>query len=60
MTRLARMIIPNLRYPVTQRGNRGEAIFFEGGDHEIDCHVLAEQLRKSRVEVWALCPTTRN
>ena len=55
MTRLARMVIPGLPHHVTQRGNRPEAIFFENGDHEIDCDMLAERLRKSSVEVWAYC-----
>ncbi len=53
MTRLARMVIPGLPHHVTQRGNRREAIFFEDGDHEIYCDMLAEQLRKSSVgDLW--------
>ena len=55
MTRFARMVIPGLPRHVTQRGNRREAIFFEDGDHEIYCDMLAEQLRKFNVEVWAYC-----
>jgi putative transposase len=53
MTRLARKVIPGLPHRVTQRGNRREAIFFENGDHEIDRDMIAEQLRKSSVEVGA-------
>jgi REP element-mobilizing transposase RayT len=49
------MVIPGLPHHVTQRGNRREPIFFEDGDHEIYCEMLAEQLRKSSVEVWAYC-----
>jgi putative transposase len=55
MTRLARTVIPGLPHRVTQRGNRREAIFFENGDHQIYRDMLAEQLRKSSVEVWAYC-----
>jgi hypothetical protein len=55
MTRLARMVAPGLPHPVTQRGNRREAIFFEDGYQPIYCDLLAEQLRKSSVEVWAYC-----
>jgi putative transposase len=40
---------------VTARGNRREPIFFEDGDQEIYCDLLAEQMRKARVEVWACC-----
>ena len=41
--------------PRDQRGNRREAIFFADGDQQIDCDMLAEQLRKFSVEVWAYC-----
>jgi putative transposase len=55
MTRLARMVVPGLPHHVTQRGHRREAIFSEDGDQQIYCDMLAEQLRKSSVEVWAYC-----
>jgi putative transposase len=48
-------VIPGLPHHVTQRSNRRAAIFFENGDHEIDRDMLAEQLRKSNVDVWAYC-----
>jgi REP element-mobilizing transposase RayT len=54
MTRLA-MVIPGLPHHVTQRGNRREAIFFEEGDQQIYCDMLAEQSRKLNVEIWAYC-----
>lgn len=55
MTRLARVVVPGLPHHVTQRGSRREAIFFEDGNQEIYCYRVAEQLRKSDVEVWAYC-----
>ena len=55
MTRLARIVVPDLPHHVTQRGNRREAIFFEDGDHEIYRDLLAEQAAKAGVEVWAYC-----
>jgi putative transposase len=55
MPRIARIVVPGLPHHITQRGNRREAIFFEEGDHEIYCDLLAEQIRKARVEVWAYC-----
>ena len=55
MPRVARIVVPGLPHHVTQRGNRREAIFFEAGDHEIYCDLLAEQTSKARVEVWAYC-----
>jgi REP-associated tyrosine transposase len=53
MSRLAHMVVPGLPHHVTQRGNRREAIFFQDGDQQLYCDMLAEQLRKFRVEVWA-------
>jgi hypothetical protein len=55
MARLARTVVAGLPHHLTQRGNRREAIFFEGGDHEIYRDLLAEQTRKAGVEVWAYC-----
>ena len=55
MSRLARMVVPGLPHHVTQRGNRREAVFFEDGDQQIYCDMLAEQARKFSVEVWAYC-----
>jgi putative transposase len=55
MTRLARMVISGLAHHVTQRGNRREAIFFEDGDQEVYRDLLAEQARKTGIEVWAYC-----
>src|SRR5271168_4865048 len=55
MSRLARMVVPGLPHHVNQRGNRREAIFFEDADQQIYCDMLAEQSRKSSVEVWAYC-----
>ena len=55
MSRLARVVVPNLPHHVTQRGNRREPIFFEDGDQEIYCDLLAEHTRKYGVEIWAYC-----
>jgi len=55
MARLARVVVPNLPHHVTQRGNRREPIFFEDGDQEIYRDLLAEQARRSGVEIWAYC-----
>jgi putative transposase len=52
---MARVIAPGLPHHVTQRGNRREPIFFEDGDQDVYCDLLAEHTRKYRVEVWAWC-----
>ncbi|CAN5159583.1 transposase [soil metagenome] len=55
MPRFARVVVPGVPHHVTQRGNRREPIFFEDGDHAVYCALLAEQMRKHDVEVWAYC-----
>jgi putative transposase len=55
MARLARVVVPGLPHHVTQRGNRREPIFFEDGDQEVYRDLLAEQVKRRGVEVWAYC-----
>jgi hypothetical protein len=35
MTRIARIVVPGLPHHVTQRGNRGEQIFFAPDDYAL-------------------------
>jgi len=53
MSRLPRICVPDCPHHVTARGNRREPIFFEDGDQDIYCDMLAGQMRKANVEVWA-------
>jgi putative transposase len=55
MARLARIVVPGHPHHVTARGNRREPIFFEDVDQGIYCDLLAEQMRKYDVAVWAYC-----
>jgi putative transposase len=55
MARLPRIVVSGCPHHVTARGNRREPIFFEDGDQDIYCDMLAEQVRKAEVEVWAYC-----
>ena len=55
MSRLPRICVPDCPHHVTARGNRREPIFFEDGDQDIYSDMLAEQMRKANVEVWAYC-----
>ena len=59
MARLPRIVVPGCPQHVTARGNRREPIFFESGDQDIYCDMLAEQMRKTHVEVWAYPPSPR-
>jgi putative transposase len=55
MARLARIVVPGLPHHLTARGNRREPIFFEDGDQDLYCDMLAEQCARAAVEVWAYC-----
>jgi putative transposase len=55
MASLARIVVPGVAHHVTQRGNRREPVFFEPGDQDVYCDLLAGQVRKARVAVWAYC-----
>jgi putative transposase len=52
---MPRIAAPGCPHHVTARGNRREPIFFEDGDQDIYCDILAEQTRMADVEVWAYC-----
>ena len=55
MARQARIVVPHIPHHVTQRGNRGEAIFFEKGDEDIYLDLLSRETSRREVEVWAYC-----
>jgi putative transposase len=55
MSRIARAVVPGLPHLVTQRGNRGEKLFFEEGDYALYRDLLAERARKLGVQVWGWC-----
>ncbi len=55
MTRIARAVVPHVPHQVTQRGNRGEPIFFAADDYALYRDWLGESCRRFEVDVWAYC-----
>jgi len=53
MSRLARIVIPDLPHHVTQRGNGRAQVFFGDDDYAIYRALLAESCRAAGVAVWA-------
>jgi len=53
MARLARIVIPELAYHVTQRGNGGRRVFFSEEDYAAYRDLLATAAREAHVGVWA-------
>jgi putative transposase len=55
MARLARLVLPDIPYHVTQRGNRRQPTFFEDGDFALYRDLLAEGARRAGASIWAYC-----
>src|SRR5271157_98999 len=55
MARLARVIVPDVPYHVTQRGNGGQRTFFSDDDFALYRDFLGEACREANVGVWAWC-----
>jgi putative transposase len=53
MARLARVVAAGSPHLVTQRGNRGQNVFFSGDDYVLYKSLLAEGCRLARTAVWA-------
>lgn len=55
MARQARIVLRDTPHHITQRGNRGENVFFEKSDYEAYIGFLAEECADKGVSIWAYC-----
>lgn len=55
MARLARVVAAGAPHLVTQRGNRGQRVFFSDSDYELYQQLLADGCRVARTAVLAYC-----
>jgi len=55
MARQARIVLPNTAHHITQRGNRGEFIFFEKQDYQTYIDILTEQCARFNVSIYSFC-----
>ena len=55
MARLARVVAAGIPHLVTQRGNRGQKVFFGDDDYTLYKSLLTEGCRAAGTEVWAYC-----
>ena len=60
MPRLARVVVPDIPYHITQRGNRREDVFFTSQDRVLYLKWLYEYCLKFEVEIWAYCLMTNH
>ncbi len=55
MARQARIVIENTLHHITQRGNRGENVFFEKADYQTYLDILLEQCERFNVSLFSYC-----
>jgi putative transposase len=55
MARQARIVLRDTPHHITQRGNRGEPVFFEKADYEAYITFLSEECADKGVSIWAYC-----
>jgi len=55
MARLARVVIPGLPHHVTQRGDRGERVFFQDDDYRAYLQLISAAAQSSGAAIWAYC-----
>lgn len=55
MSRLARVVCPNMPHHIVHRGNRREPIFFGDADRKLYLSLLAEACPRYGLEVWSWC-----
>ncbi len=55
MARQARIVIENTPHHITQRGNRGDFIFFEKNDYARYLDILTEQCTRFNVLIYSYC-----
>ena len=49
------MVLPDIPYHVTQRGNRRERTFFEEDDYALYLDLLSQASDRNGVEIWSYC-----
>jgi len=55
MTRLARVIVPEIPHHITQRGNRRQQTFFDDRDYRLYISLMTESCARRGVAIWAYC-----
>jgi len=60
MPRVARLLFPDIPYHVTQRGNRGEPVFFSDADRLSYLRLLGDYSRRHGVDLLAYCLMTNH
>ena len=60
MSRIARVVIPDMPHHVTQRGNRQMDVFFSDSDRQDYLALLHEMAQRYSLRIWAYCLMTNH
>ncbi len=55
MARQARIVIPNTAHHVSQRGNRGDFVFFKKADYQTYLDIVKEQCDENNIALYSYC-----
>ena len=55
MSRIARIVVPDLPHHIVQRGNRRQKVFFQENDYEEYLHLLKNYTGRFNVDILAYC-----
>jgi len=55
MSRIARIVLENIPYHITQRGNRRQQVFFEPRDYRLYLDLLRDHADDAQLRLWAYC-----
>ena len=55
MSRIARIVLENIPYHVTQRGNGRQRVFFDAQDYRLYLDLLRSYAEDAQLRLWAYC-----
>lgn len=55
MSRIARIVLENLPYHITQRGNGRQQVFFDAQDYRLYLDLLLAYSKDAQLQLWAYC-----
>lgn len=55
MSRIPRVVVPGYPHHITQRGNRRQQIFFGDNDYRAYMRLVAKEMPRAGVKIWAYC-----
>jgi putative transposase len=55
MSRIARIVLEDVPYHITQRGNARQQVFFDEMDYRVCLDLLRDYAENARLRLWAYC-----